>query len=382
MTGDDLREPGEALVRDLVTRHGTIYGLEEAQVMLDCLAADAPTKGPRVLEFEQAFADFVGVKHAIAVSSGTSALTVALRAAGVGPGDEVIVPTITWVATANAAVLLGAEVVFADVQPDTLNIDPADVARKITERTKAIIPVHLYGQAVDMDGLNALAQEKGLIIIEDAAHAPGGAYRGRRTGSLGHLGAFSFHMQKNMSTLGEGGMVTTNDDAMAAKARDFRSHGQVEDFTDIGANYRMTDMQAAVGLVQLGRLPHLNDVRRRNAHLLRSRLEDTRGVVLLEDIADVLHVYHMFATVIRPEVVGTGRDQFVQRLAEYSVLAGTHYACVHLRPCYRKRGHGEGECPIAERFAPQIVTLPIHPRMTLEQVEHMARAVRFAAHAD
>jgi len=322
------------------------------------------------------------VKHAVGVSSGTAALHVAYAAAGLGPGHQIIVPAITWVATASAAVLLGAEVVFADVQPSTLNIDPGDVARKLSPRTKIVAPVHLYGQPADMDPLQDLAREHQFLLVEDSAHAPGGDYKGRPTGSLGHLGAFSFHMQKNMSTLGEGGMVTTDDELLARRARDFRSHGQETNFATVGTNYRMTDTQAAVGLIQLRRLSHLNDIRRRNAHILRHRLEDTPGIIVLEEMADVLHVYHLFPILIEPHTVGVSRDGFLERLAEQGVRAGKHYPCVHLLPCYRNLGHGEGECPAAENLAPNIVTLPMHPRLSIEQVEYLARAVRRVAGAD
>ena len=273
-----MSEKKPEVVRDLQTRFGSIYGLEEARVLIEILGRDAPTNGPEVAAFQREFAAYCGVKHALAVTNCTAALEMALIALGVGPGDEVITTPLTWVATANAIATRGATVVLADVDPRTLNLDPEAAAAKITARTKAILPVHLYGQCADMDAIMAVAARHSISIVEDAAHVPGGEYKGRKAGSLGHLGCFSFHEQKNMSTLGEGGMVTTNDDALAERVALYRSHccrvfgGSYkyppidetrisraerpwwQEFDDAGYNVRMTDIQGAIGRIQLRKL--------------------------------------------------------------------------------------------------------------------------------
>ena len=201
-------------VFELEFAHGSIYGEEEKAAVLDVLNANAPSCGPKVREFEEAFAAYCNTAYGLAVTSATAGLTLALIAAGVGPGDEVITTPVSWISTANAAAALGAKVVFADVDPFTINLDPQSVAGKITNRTKVILPVHLYGQCCDMDALNELAKPHGIVVVEDAAHASGAEYKGRKSGALGDIGVFSFHQQKNMVTLGEGGMVTTSSKAL------------------------------------------------------------------------------------------------------------------------------------------------------------------------
>jgi perosamine synthetase len=267
---------------ELEFSHGSIYGEDEKAAVLEVLAANAPSCGAKVQEFEREFASYCGTKYGLAVSSATAGLSLALIAAGVGEGDEVITTPISWISTANAAAALGAKVVFADVDRCTLNLDPQSVAPKITDRTKVILPVHLFGQCCDMDGLNALARPRGIVVVEDAAHAAGAEYKGRKAGSLGDIGVFSFHQQKNMVTLGEGGMITTSSKALFENMLSHRSlccrtydpkgkylaidesiqpmgkrYWYLE-FDGIGFNYRMTEMQAAVGLVQLRKLDALN----------------------------------------------------------------------------------------------------------------------------
>ena len=265
-------------VDELEYGQGSLYGEEEREALLEVLRAGAPSCGPRVKQFEEAFADYCGAQFGLAVTSGTTGLQLAMIGAGVGPEDEVITTPISWISTANAAAALGAKVVFADVDPRTLNLDPGSVAAKITSRTKVILPVHLYGQCCDMDALNALAEPRGILVVEDAAHAAGAEYKGRKAGSLGDVGVFSFHQQKNMVTLGEGGMITTSDRKLYERMLSHRSlccltydpkgkYLPIDetvypmghrywflDFDEIGFNYRMTDMQAAVGLVQLPKL--------------------------------------------------------------------------------------------------------------------------------
>ena len=267
-------------VYELEYNHGSIYGEEEAAALLEALRVSAPSSGPRVKEFEEAFAAYCGTRYGLAVSSATAGLELAMIAAQVGPGDEVITTPISWISTANAAAARGAKVVFADVDPRTLNLDPCSVAEKITGRTKVILPVHLYGQCCDMDALAELARPRGILLVEDCAHAAGAEYRGRKAGSLGDLGVFSFHQQKNMVTLGEGGMITTSSRELYERVLSYRSlccrtydpkgkYLPIDetrqpmgkrywylDFDGIGFNFRMTDVQAAVGLAQLPRALH------------------------------------------------------------------------------------------------------------------------------
>src|ERR1700737_2102887 len=290
-------------VFELEFAHGSIYGEEEKAAVLEVLNSGAPSCGPKVQEFEGAFAAYCEAAHGLAVTSATTGLTLALIAAGVGPGDEVITTPISWISTANAAAALGAKVVFADVDSCTLNLDPKSVAEKITTRTKVILPVHLYGQCCDMDALNALAKPRGIIVVEDAAHAAGAEYKGRKAGSLGDIGVFSFHQQKNMVTLGESGMVTTSNKALYERMLSYRSlccrtydpkgkylaiDESVQpmgkrywflEFDGIGFNYRMTDIQAAVGLVQMGRLDAMNA---RRAEIASKYAEGLAGISGLE----------------------------------------------------------------------------------------------------
>ena len=388
------------VVRDLQTRFGSIYGLEEAQAIMGVLGRDAPTAGPEVAAFQREFAAYIGVKHALAVTNGTAALEMALTALGVGPGDEVITTPMTWIATANAIVTRGATVVLADVDPRTLNLDPDAAAKKITPRTKAIVPVHLYGQCADMDPFMALANKHGVAVVEDAAHVPGGEYKGRKAGALGHIGCFSFHEQKNMSTLGEGGMVTTDDDALAERVALYRSHcarvfgGSLkylpidetkhprderfwwQEFDDAGYNVRMTDMQAAVGRVQLRKLDELNARRIANAQHLTARLADIKGVTPPYVAPDVKHVFHLYLVLVDPGTFGMGKTELMRRLLhEHGIKAGTHYIPINWTTAYRKRGHREGECPVAEAAFERLITLPIHPRLTESDLDYMADAI-------
>ena len=399
-----MTEKKPEVVRDLQTRFGTIYGLDEAQAVIEVLRRDAPTNGPEVAAFQREFAAYIGVKHALAVTNCTAALELALTALGIGPGDEVITTPLTWVATANAIATRGATVVLADVDPRTLNLDPDAAAAKITPCTKAIIPVHLYGQCCEMDAFMALAEKRGLAIIEDAAHVPGGEYKGRKAGGLGHIACFSFHEQKNMSTLGEGGMVTTDDDALAERVALYRSHccrvfgGSLkyppidetkvprgerfwwQEFDDAGYNVRMTDIQGAVGRVQLRKLDELNARRIAIAEYLSARLANVKGLTIPHVAAHSTHVFHLYPVLVDADVFGMGKTELMRRLLhEHGIKAGTHYIPLNWTTAYRKRGHREGECPIAEAAFDRLITLPIHPRLTEDDLDYMASAIRSLA---
>ena len=387
-------------VDELEFSHGAVYGVEEREALLEVLSAGAPSCGAAVKRFEEAFAEFCGAEYGLGVTSATTGLQLAMIAAGVGPGDEVITTPISWISTANAAAALGAKVVFADVDPGTLNLDPASVAEKITDKTKVILPVHLYGQCCDMDALNALAEPRGIVVVEDAAHAAGAEYKGRKAGALGDIGVFSFHQQKNMVTLGEGGMVTTSNRKLYERMLSYRSlccltydpkgkylpidetvHPMGKrywylDFDEIGFNYRMTDAQAAVGLVQLGKLDSFNARRIEIAKKYTCGLRNIPGLTLPHVQPECKHVYHVYALLMEPEFRLNKEDFMWELYTEKKIKVWSHYMPIHLTTAYRKLGHGPGECPIAEELFGKYVSLPIHPRMTEDAIQYVIRSVR------
>ena len=387
-------------VDELEFSHGAVYGVEEREALLEVLSAGAPSCGAAVKRFEEAFAEFCGAEYGLGVTSATTGLQLAMIAAGVGPGDEVITTPISWISTANAAAALGAKVVFADVDPGTLNLDPASVAEKITDKTKVILPVHLYGQCCDMDALNALAEPRGIVVVEDAAHAAGAEYKERKAGALGDIGVFSFHQQKNMVTLGEGGMVTTSNRKLYERMLSYRSlccltydpkgkylpidetvHPMGKrywylDFDEIGFNYRMTDAQAAVGLVQLGKLDSFNARRIEIAKKYTCGLRNIPGLMLPHVQPECKHVYHVYALLVEPEFRLNKEDFMWELYTEKKIKVWSHYMPIHLTTAYRKLGHGPGECPIAEELFGKYVSLPIHPRMTEDAIQYVIRSVR------
>jgi len=372
-------------IHELEYGHGAAYGSEEEAALIEVLRAGAPSCGPKVKKFEESFAAYCGAQYGLAVTSGTAGLELAVIAAGVGPGDEVITTPISWISTANAAAAKGARVVFADVNPRTLNLDAASVAEKITARTKAIIVVHLYGQPCDMDPIMELARERGIIVIEDCAHAAGAEYKGRRSGTLGDIGVFSFHQQKNMVTLGEGGMITTNRKDLYERMLSFRSlccltydpkgkYLPIDetkqpmgkqywylDFDEVGFNFRMTDAQAAVGLEQLRKLDGFNARRIEIANRYCELLRGTRGLTLPYVSPDVRHVFHIYCVMVEREF-RLNKEDFMWRLyTGKRIKVWSHYMPIHLTTAYRKLGHHDGECPVAESLFQKYVSLPSIP---------------------
>lgn len=388
---------------ELEFNHGSIYGEEEAAALAEVLKASAPSCGPKVKEFEQAFAAYCHTKYALAVTSATAGLELAMIACEIAPGDEVITTPLSWISTANAIAARGGKVVFADVDPRTLNLDPAEVARKITPRTKAILPVHLYGQCCDMDALSEIARPRGIRIVEDCAHAAGAKYKGRATGALGDIGVFSFHQQKNMTTLGEGGMITTDDPKLYERLLSFRSlccltydpKGKylpidesvrpmgkrywLLDFADVGYNYRLTDAQAAVGLVQLAKLDQLNGRRQEIADIYRHRLSRVRGLGMPYVSPDGTHVYHVFCVMVTPDARLNKEDFMWELYTRCQIKVWSHYMPIHLTTAYRRLGHREGECPRTEALFHQYVSLPIHPRLTSEAIEYLLSSIEALA---
>jgi perosamine synthetase len=385
---------------ELEFSHGSTYGEDEKVAVLEVLEQNAPSCGAKVQEFERAFATYCGTEYGLAVSSATAGLSLALIAAGVGPGDEVITTPISWISTANAAATLGAKVVFADVDPCTLNLDPESVAQKITDRTKVILPVHLCGQCCDMDALNALARPRGILVVEDAAHAAGAEYKRKKAGSLGDIGVFSFHQQKNMVTLGEGGMITTNSKDLFENMLSHRSlccrtydpkgkylaidetaHPMGKrywhlEFDGIGFNYRMTEIQAAVGLVQLRKLDSLNARRIEIANQYSQGLRGIRGLQTPYLSPDLKHVFHIYLLLLEPEFRLNKEDFMWKLYTQKQIKAWSHYMPIHLTDAYRRLGHGEGECPVAESMFDHYVSIPIHPRMTSESIQYVIDSIR------
>lgn len=328
--------------------------------------------GQEVRLFEKEFASFCETRYAIGVDSGTSALELALRAYGIGVGDEVITPANSFIATALAISNNGAKPVLVDVDPRTDTVDVAMVEQAITPRTKAIIPVHLYGHPADMDPIRQLAEQRGLTVIEDACQAHGARYKGRRVGSLGHAAAFSFYPGKNLGAYGDGGMVVTDDTEIAERLEMLRNYGQKEKYYHLlrGFNRRLDTLQAAVLRVKLKYLEKWNAARRENASLYHRFLEGS-GLVLPSEAAGVESVWHLY--VIRTEQ----RDRIRERLVSMGISAGIHYPVpIHLQPAYRDLDHAPGDFPVTESHAERILSLPMYAELTSEQIEYVALAIR------
>ncbi|HIQ06556.1 MAG TPA: DegT/DnrJ/EryC1/StrS family aminotransferase, partial [Anaerolineae bacterium] len=328
--------------------------------------------GKEVADFEKAFANYCQTEYAVGVASGTAALHLALLACGVGPGDEVITTPFTFFATGEAISQTGAKPVFVDIDPVTYNIDPSRIEAAITPRTKAIIPVHLYGQPADMDPILEIAQEHGVKVIEDAAQAHGAEYHGRRAGSIGDLACFSFYPSKNLGCYGDGGAVVGSDVALIEQVRLLRDHGRTSKYehAELGWGYRLDAMQAAI----LGaKLPHLdawNDARRAAAYRYNELLAGM-DVVTPRELNGVCAVYHCY--VIRTP----HRDEVVVRLRSQGIGAGIHYPIpLHLQPAYEHLGHQLGDFPVSEACSQEVLTLPLFPEITEEQQARVVDAIR------
>ncbi len=351
-------------------------GEEEIEAVRRVLLSGRLAHGPVVEEFEERFAGYVGVDYAVATSNGTTALFLMLKAAGIGKGDEVITTPFTFIATSNSILYVGARPVFVDIDPRTYNMDPDRVLEALTPRTRAILAVHLYGHPADTRALREIAEDHGLLLLEDAAQAHGAEAYGRKAGSLGDAAAFSFYATKNMTT-GEGGMITTNDRGLAEKARLLRSHGEQGkyDHVELGYNFRLTSIQAAIGLVQLEKLEALNEARRRNASILNSELAGLKGVVTPREEPWARHVYHQY--VIRV-TAPPGRDSLRERLEVHGVETAVHYPrAIPDQPLYRRLGIDcvDG-CPNARRAASEVLSLPVHPGLEPEEVRWIASKVK------
>lgn len=331
--------------------------------------------GPKVAQFEKAFAEYCGAEHAVSVCTGTDALILALRALGVGPGDEVITAPNSFFATAEAISLVGATPVFADVRDDTLTIDTAAVEAAVTEKTKCVVPVHLFGQVADMEPLEALCKQRGLLLLEDSAQAQGASRGGRRAGSIGHAAGFSFYPAKNLGAFGEGGAITTSSAEIADTLRALRDHGQVgkHNHVHIGYNARLASIQAACLSVRLAHLDEYNAGRRRAATRYGAAFAEMAGVRTVHEDPAGEAVYHLY--VIRV----ANRDAAAASLNEAGVATGIHYPVpIHLQPAYASLGLGVGSFPVAERAANEMISLPMYPELPDEAVDYVIDCVRKA----
>jgi dTDP-4-amino-4,6-dideoxygalactose transaminase len=362
---------------------------DEINGVIDTLRSSWLSKGPKTAEFETKFAEYVGARHAIGMNSCTSALHIALVSRGIGAGDEVITTPLTFAATANTIIHTGAMPVFVDVDPDTGCIDPANIEEKITDKTKAIVPVHYAGQACDMDEIMKIGKKYGLFISEDAAHAIYTMYKGKMIGGIGDATSFSFYATKNLCT-GEGGMLTTNDDELADKARVISLHGMSRNawnrygkggswFYEImypGYKYNMTDIQAALGLCQLAKLEKMQKIRDRYAQMYNAAFESMPGIRLFKNVDGNRHSWHLYVIQVDDKIINIGREKFIEELAKENIGTSVHFIPLHLHPYYQNQfGYKRGDYPAAEAIFDGIISLPLYPKMKEDDVKDVIGSV-------
>ena len=338
------------------------------QAVMQVLDSGQYIKGQALTAFESEFAGFCDARYAVGVNSGTSAILLSLMALGVSAGDEIIVPSHTFIATASPSVFLGARPIYVDIDPETYTIDPNEVQRALSPKTKAIIPVHLYGHPCDMDALSSLAKEHGLYVVEDACQAHGALYKGNRVGSLADVACFSFYPAKNMTVLGDGGMATTNSEELARKIRMMADHGRTEKYihTMLGLNFRMSEIHAAIGREQLRHIDEWNNRRREIASQYNQLLCDLELVIPIEKEWG-RHVYHMYVIRVKE------RDRLGRYLKEKGVQTGIHYPIpLHRQPCVQS----EIQLPVTEKYVNEILSLPMYPQLTDVEVAYVASCIR------
>ena len=352
-----------------------VFGREEVEAVRKVLQSGMLVQGEKVKSFEKAFANYIGVDHAVAVTNGTIALDVALKALRLGQGDEVILPAFSFIASSNCVLFQGAKPIFADIDQRSLNIDPSDVNKKITAKTKAIIAVHIFGQPAKMEELKEITQDHGIFLIEDAAQAHGAEYKGQKVGGIGNIGCFSFYATKNITT-GEGGMIMTNNGEFARRSRLLRDHGQTEKYHHIvlGYNYRMTELSAAVGLVQLKKLDELNEKRIKNAKMLNEGIEKIRGLTppYVEEYAK--HVFYQYVVKVE-EDYSMERNELAKHLEKMGIGTAVHYPIpIYKQPLYHGLGYDKTICPITEESCKRVLSLPVHPSVNDEDVQYITDA--------
>lgn len=361
---------------------------DDIRAVTDVLRSDWLTTGPKIKEFENLFAETVAARFAVAVSSGTAALHAAMFTIGIKPGDEVIVPSMTFAATANCIVYQGGKPVFADVNPDTLLLDPAAVETKITSATKALITVDYAGQPGNYEALHHIAREHGIFLVADACHSLGAEYNGHKVGSLAHMSTFSFHPVKHITT-GEGGMITTDSEKAAHTLRKFRNHGinnehqqrgdsWYYEMVELGYNYRLSDIQCALGISQLPKNTDWLLKRQKIAARYDEAFDTLPGISPLKRLVNVKHAYHLYVVRLNASILKQSRKIIFQKLRQNGIGVNVHYIPVHLHPFYRKKfGTSPGDCPVAEQAYEEIISLPIFPGLQeIEQEEVIAQIIK------
>lgn len=362
---------------------------DDIEAVVKVLQSDYLTTGPKIAEFERSFAKYVGAKYAVAISNGTAALHAACFAAGINKGDEVITTPITFAASANCVLYCGGTPVFADIDPKTYNIDPNEIVKKITSKTKAIIPVHFTGQPCDMDRILRIARENHLVVIEDAAHAIGADYKGKTIGRISDMTTFSFHPVKHITT-GEGGMITTNDEELYKKLLLFRSHGITRDKDlmhqcqghwyyeqlELGFNYRMTDIQAALGISQLNKSDKFLERRREIAAMYTEAFNDLTTLKVPFQQAGCHSSWHLYVIQLNLEKLKCGRKEVFEALMQENVGVNVHYIPVYKHPYYQENGYRDVKCVHSEQLYDRIISLPIFPKMTNQDVEYVIKYVK------
>lgn len=358
---------------------------DDIQAVVDVLRSDYITTGPRIAEFEKRVADYVGAGYAVAVANGTAALHAACFAAGIAPGDEVITTPITFAASANCIMYCGGRPVFADIDPKTYNIDPEDIKRKITDKTKAVIPVHLAGQPCDMDAIQKIAEEYHLLVIEDGAHALGSEYKGKRIGSISDMTTFSFHPVKPITT-GEGGIIVTDKEELYQKLCLFRSHGITREDSlmtrnegpwfyqqmELGYNYRITDVQCALGCSQMNKLDKFLERRRELARRYHRAFQDCPDIIVPYQLHDANSGWHLYII----QVLHCDRKNVFETLREKGIGVNVHYIPVYYHPYYREHGYQEVCCPNAEKLYEQMISIPLHPSLSNGQQDYIIQTIK------
>ncbi|WP_107923556.1 UDP-4-amino-4,6-dideoxy-N-acetyl-beta-L-altrosamine transaminase [Lysinibacillus parviboronicapiens] len=367
--------------------------IDEADIeaVVETLRSPFLTQGPKVEEFEQSVADYIGAKYAVAFSNGTAALHGACYAAGIGAGDEVITTPITFAATSNAVLYCGGTPVFADIDSQTYNIDPKEIKKNITSKTKAIIPVDFTGQPVNLDEIMTIAEEHKLIVIEDGAHSFGASYKGRKVGSQAHMTMFSFHPVKPITTA-EGGVITTNSEEYYEKLKIFRSHGISKtpyaeelgdwyyEMTDLGFNYRMTDMQAALGLSQMKKIDKFINSRREIAEMYNDALDQFSGVIIPKQLDETKSGWHLYMIQLDQTVLKKTRKEIFNEMRTCNIGVHVHYIPVYWHPYYQQLGYGKQICKVAENWYQGALTLPIFPDMEKSDVNDVIEILKNILH--
>lgn len=360
---------------------------EDKKAVLEALDSRWLTGGPKAKEFEKLFTDYTGAKYSVSVNSCTAALHLAMRALNIGPGDEVIVPVLTFAATANAPLFVGAKPVFADVDEKTFNISPKQIEQKITKKTKAIIVVHYGGQPCDMKEIMEIAEDHDVKVVEDCAHALSALYQGKNVGTFGAVGCFSFYPTKIITTL-EGGMATTQDKEIANKMQILREHGMTRtafarenkaswyyDVVDLGYNYRMNEVQAALGISQLKRIDDINEKRKEAAKYYTKRLSEIEGIITPYEAEDRIHLYHLYVIRVLKEKFGIDRNDLFKNLSASGIGTSVHYTPLHFLTFYKNLGYGNQSFPVAERVSKEILSLPLFPTISKLQINFVVKEI-------